>query len=208
MVRLSISILGEVSKKEAIDKVNNSNIDYLHLDVLDESMTNVNYDYDDVIKECSIPLDVHIMSYSLDDYLDKYIKLKPYTITIHTEVDNLEYYINKISIEGIKVGLAIETSTDIEVIMPYLESIDYVLVMGVELGNSGALFNNDILTKLSSLIQLKEVYNYEIGIDGGINEEVISILPSNIDILVSGSYLMRDINKNSEVLRSYDKCNR
>lgn len=205
MVKLSISILGEVDHLNTIKTINDSNIDYLHLDILDETMSSICSNEDiEIIATSKHPLDVHIMSKYPIKLIESYSLLKPEYITIHTNIENLDYMINLIKKNNVKVGLAIEVNTKIDDIMPYLSDIDLVLVMGVKIGSSGASFDSSVMEKLNNLIKLKYDNSYIVSLDGGVNDELIKLLPSGIDILVSGSYLMSDIEKNSLVLREYE----
>lgn len=205
VVKLSISILGEVDHLRSIEMINKSNVDYLHLDIIDSTMCDKCSNEDiEIISLCKKPLDIHIMSKYPMKLIETYIPLNPEYITIHSEIENVEYMINLIKKNNIKVGLAIEVDTKIDEIMPYLDEIDQVLVMGVKVGSSGSIFDENIMEKLNNLIKLKYDHSYIVSLDGGINNEIIKKLPIGIDILVSGSYLMNNIAVNSLVLREYE----
>ena len=205
MAKLSASILGIPNKIDIINQINKSNIEYLHLDIQDSTMTNITTEYniediDHSLKE----IDIHIMANNPISLINKYKVLNPKYITIHTEINNVEECINLIKSYSIKVGLAIKLDTPIETLLPYLPLVDQVLVMSVNLGASGSTFDDRVIDKLTTLIKLKEEYNYVVSIDGGINNNTIKKLPSNIDILVSGSYLTSDIINNIKVLKTYE----
>lgn len=195
---ISVSIL---SKKDdyidAINKLNDTNMTYLHLDIMDNTFTNNSSFSKEQAKQISTlnnkKLDIHLMSNDLDNILDYYIKLNPDIISIHYEINkDLDKYINKIKENNIKVGLAISPETKVNDIIDYLDIIDVVLVMSVIPGKGGQEFIKNTTNKLKELTKLKDKYNYLIEIDGGINDKTISDIKDYVDIIVSGSFIVND----------------
>lgn len=207
-MKVSVSILSIKEKLyEKIKMLNNTSMDYLHLDIMDGSFT-LNSSYSILeskkIKELTNKkLDVHIMSKNLDTIIDEYIMLKPYNITFHIENENVKEYINKIKENNIKVGLAINPETDIKLVLPYLNDIDRILIMSVNPGMGGQKFIIDSTSKVIKLNEIKDKYNFEIEIDGGINSDTIKYVKDYVDIVVSGSYITNsdDYEKNISELR-------
>lgn len=198
-MKVAVSILSEKENyKEAINKLNMTDADYLHLDIMDGSFTeSISFNIDESKKICSLSnkkLDVHIMSTNLDTIIDEYIILKPNNITFHIENKAIDKYIKKIKDNGIKVGLAINPDTNIDIILPYLDKIDIILVMSVVPGKGGQKFMKEIIPKLEKLRELQKDYSYEIEIDGGINDDTIFLVKDYADIIVSGSYITNSIN--------------
>ena len=192
---ISVSIL---SKKDdyvdSINEINNSDADFLHLDIMDNTFTDsISFDYDDS-KKISIlnnkKLDVHIMSNDLDNVLKDYIKLKPDIISFHFEATNkIKKYIDLIKKYNIKAGIAINPDTNVSDIYPYLNDIDVVLVMGVYAGKGGQKYIENTTEKLKLLKKLKDNYNYLIAVDGGINDIIVKEIKRYTDIIVCGSYI-------------------
>lgn len=198
-MKVAVSILSEKENyKEAINKLNMTDADFLHLDIMDGSFTeSISFNIDESKKICSLSnkkLDVHIMSTNLDTIIDEYIILKPNNITFHIENKAIDKYIKKIKDSGIKVGLAINPDTNIDIILPYLDKIDIILVMSVVPGKGGQKFMKEIIPKLERLRKLQKDYSYEIEIDGGINDDTIFLVKDYVDIIVSGSYITNSIN--------------
>ena len=156
-------------------------------------VTNTTWQYDDLkdVLNVNTKLDVHLMVYDLDKYIDDFIKLRPNIITFHYEATHdYSKYINIIKSSGIKVGLAIKPSTDVSEIEYLLDSIDLVLVMSVEPGFGGQKFIDNSTNKINELYELRENndFNYLIEVDGGINDTTIDKV-SNADIVVVGSFI-------------------
>lgn len=205
-MKVSVSILKEINNyKEAIEKVEESNADYLHLDILDNTYIDKKSFSYDMLKNIKYKkkLDIHLMSNNLDELIDKYSTLKPEFITIHEEVGKTINYINKIKEKGIKVGLAINPNTDIEKVYPYLELVDLILIMSVIPGKGGQSFIMDCIGKVQELKEIKDNYNFQIEVDGGINSDTIKYINLYADIVVSGSYITNsnNYNKNIEMLK-------
>ena len=201
---ISVSILSEKDNfKEAVNKINKTDANYLHLDIMDNTFTNtISFNIDESIKINELSnkkLDIHLMSNNLDTILENYIKLKPNNISIHYEIGNTLKYINKIKENNIKVGLAINPETKVNEIINYLDKIDIILVMGVTPGEGGQKYKEEVTQKLKELKQLQKDYNYKIEIDGGINNKTIKKVKEYTDIIVSGSYITNSTNYQEKI---------
>lgn len=195
-MKLSVSILSIKNNiKENILKLSKLDIDYLHIDIMDNLFVpNKTWNIDEV-KEI-VPnnykkFDVHLMVYDLDKYIKDFISLKPNIITFHLEAtNNVEKYIQIIHENNILAGISIKPNTSIESIKPYLKDIDLVLVMSVEPGFGGQKFIENSENKINELLQIKKEnnYNYLIEVDGGVNKDTMKFC-KNCDIVVVGSYI-------------------
>lgn len=194
-MEVAVSILNEkYNYEEAIQKVNDSKANLLHLDIMDNTFTSTfSFDYEEAKKICELSnkkIDIHIMSTDLDNILSDYIKLKPHMISIHYEaVENIDKYIEKIKKHNIKTSIAINPDTNVSEIYQYLENIDNVLVMSVYPGKGGQTFIEGTTFKLKELYKMKKEYSYTIEVDGGINDTTINKVNKYTDIVVSGSYI-------------------
>lgn len=199
-MKISVSILSEKQDYlNCINKINTTDSDYLHLDIMDNTFTDtISFSYDQakqIINNSDKKVEVHLMSNNLDVIIDKYIALKPYAITFHFEACNdILKYIKKIKKNGIKVGLAINPETKLSEIYQFLEDIDIVLILGVAPGSGGQVFIESVLDKIKFSKKLKNNYSYKIEIDGGMNNKTIKKVKEYADIIVSGSYITNSNN--------------
>ena len=193
-MKIAVSFLSiKDNIKEEVNKLDKLDIDFIHVDVMDNIFVpNKTMDIDgfkNILDGTLKPKDVHIMVSDVKKYVDDFSMLNPEYITYHyeTNINHMEM-INYIKSKGIKVGLSIKPNTKVEEIKELLPYIDLVLVMSVEPGEGGQIFLESAVDKVNYLYELKKDYNYVIEVDGGINLET-SKLVSNADILVVGSYI-------------------
>lgn len=205
MKEVSGSFLSNNDKFYEINRLNNSNVDYIHFDVMDgKFVSNKNImvsELPKLIDNAKKKIDIHFMVSNPDKYIEKICYYNIEYITIHYEIKNLEDYIDKIKNYGFKVGIAIKPETDIEKIYYLLDKINLVLIMSVEPGKSGQKFI-DVSDKINKLKQeiINRNLNVKISVDGGINEEVLTYV-KEADILVSSSFILSDLDRNVDILK-------
>lgn len=206
MKEVSGSFLSNNDKFYEINRLNNSNVDYIHFDVMDgKFVDNKNITISELpklIDNVKKKIDIHFMVNDPTKYIEKICYYNIEYITIHYEIKNLEDYIDKIKNYGFKVGIAIKPETDIEKIYYLLDKINLVLIMSVEPGKSGQKFI-DVSDKINKLKQeiINRKLNVKIGVDGGINEEVLTYV-KEADILVSSSFILSDLDRNVDILKN------
>ncbi|MDD6271998.1 MAG: ribulose-phosphate 3-epimerase [bacterium] len=209
-MKVSVSILSSSIKASDITKkLDMSLADYIHLDIMDgkfvENKTWTFSEVKKIISYSNLPLDVHLMVKDPLKYLEDYALLNTSYFTFHYEaVSDISKTINKIKDYGLKVGVSICPDTSIDVLFPYLKDIDQVLVMSVVPGKSGQSFIDSSLSKIRDLKAEIEKNNYKtiISVDGGINNETgVLCKESGADMLVSASYIHKDIINNVKILK-------
>lgn len=168
-------------------------------------------------KITKLPLDVHLMIENPDKFIEPFAKAGADVITFHYESiekseqttvnseqtindkDSSQFtvhsshkineLINKIHGFGIKAGMSIKPKTPAEVVFPYLNDLDMVLVMTVEPGFGGQKFMQDCAEKIP-FIKEKAPDNLIIQVDGGINAETAKTCTSyGANSLVAGNYI-------------------
>lgn len=204
-MKLSISLLSIKNRLEFIKKINDYDIDYIHIDVMDKTFVdNVAYSMEEIreINEISNKkLDVHLMVNDPFKYIDNLRDMNIEYITFHVEIDkDINKLIDIVHGMGYKCGLAINPNTNIDALEPYISNIDLILVMSVMPGYGGQLFINSIYNKLESL--RNKYKNMTISVDGGINQDNIYKLSSLVDMLVIGSYLSTETKEKVEMIRN------
>ncbi len=188
MISISIlSIKEDINKIKEIDRLG---ADYIHYDIMDNEFVPNLSDLSE-LPLLNTKKDVHLMVYDIKKYIDIYKEIKPEFITFHVEAtDNIQYYIDYIKSLNIKVGLSINPDTSIELLNPYLDQLDLILIMSVQPGFGGQKFIESSKEKLDALKVIRDInnYNYVIEVDGGVNIDTKEYCDS-ADILVVGSYI-------------------
>ena len=197
---------------KVIKELENLDISYLHLDIMDgKFVPNSTYDAEEVKnirKMTSMFLDTHLMIENPENYINSYINAGSYSITFHFEATtNVKKIIKMIKDKNLKCGISIKPKTNVDVLLPYLSEIDMVLVMSVEPGFGGQKFMDSALNKIKQLVNLRMTnhYSYLIEVDGGINNETSKLCKNaGADIIVVGTYLMNSNNK-KETIKELNK---
>ena len=165
-MKLSVSILNANNRKETIKILNNTDISYFHIDVMDGNfVSQVSLPVEETLELSKISnkkLDIHLMHSS------------PLS--------------NKIKEYGFKRGISIKPNTDINKLIPYLNDIDLILIMTVEPGQGGQPFLENSPTRIKEIKNLIKDKNILLEVDGGINDKTIKLL-KDVDIAVVGSYI-------------------
>lgn len=205
MKEISVSFLKEGDYKKYIKQINDTTANYIHFDVMDGKyveQTNLPLnELTDLIKLSNKKNDVHLMVKNPNKYIEKLSLYNIDYLTIHVEIKDFEKYLDKIISYGIKPGIAINPETKIETVYPYLTKAKLILIMGVHPGKSGQKFINTTEEKIKTLKEYikNNNLNVKVGVDGGINEEVVEKI-KEADIIVSASYILNDFS-NIEKLR-------
>lgn len=209
-MKVSVSILSSSIKPADIVKIlDNTKADYIHVDIMDgKFVKNKTWTISEIKKITSyskLPLDVHLMVENPSKYIEDYALLNTSYIAFHYEaVKDIDKMISEIKNYGLKVGIAINPETSEEVVFPYLSKIDEVLIMSVHPGKSGQSFIESTPDKIERLKEeiLRQNVKTIISVDGGINDETGNLcVQKGVDILVSASYIHKDIVNNINTLK-------
>lgn len=207
-MKISASILATPlsSLASVVPKFKPKAIDYIHMDIMDgnfvpqisfgEALT------EEVGKLTSIPLDVHLMVNNPEFHVPKYYKLKPEFITFHREATHFPIRLaEEIRKHGIKVGVALNPATPVDMIEDCLPYIDLILIMTVEPGFYGQSFVKSGLEKINRAKELIGSYPIQLEVDGGVNSENIGKLSDvGVNICVAGSAVFKAGKPNESAL--------
>ena len=202
---VSTSFLSSNNIPRDLKKLNETDTDYIHVDVMDgkfvPNKTMPFSEMKNIYKYTSKRLDVHLMVNDPTKYINDYATLNTEYITIHEEIDvDIIEMLKLIKSYGIKCGLAIKPDTLVSDLVPYLPLLDLVLVMSVEPGAGGQKFIMESEDKIKEVKILIDTYNLstKISVDGGINSETKNYC-SLCDILVSGSYIVNSLDFSKQI---------
>lgn len=195
-MQISSSILSTADKKEAINKLNNTNIDYIHFDIMDGLfVANKAFSIEEIKEYAKITnkkIDAHFMVENPIYFLNNLKDIDFDIFTFHIEVDNVDEIIKKLKKTYYKKGLAIKPNTNINTLKPYLDDIDLILIMSVEPGFGGQKFIENTYDRIKEIKEMIKDKNILLEVDGGINNSNIKSL--DVDISVVGSYITNSNN--------------
>ena len=204
MIKTSISILDcDFNNLEyEINRVNNSNSDLIHIDIMDGKFVPNNtmekFDMNKISKYSDKNFDVHLMVENPIDYITSFITPLTDYISIHLESKGIDQSLKIIKENGIKCGLAINPNTEIQKLYPFLEIIDMVIIMSVFPGKGGQKFIENTYDKVETLRNHDK--NIDISVDGGVgSSNSKTLISKGASTLVSGSYLMKSDNINNSI---------
>ena len=173
--------------------------DLVHVDVMDghfvPNLTIGPVVVEAVAKAATKPLDIHLMVENNTFFVELFAPLKPKYISFHIEEEKHPHrLIQKIRSYGISPAIVLNPHTSPSAIEYLLEDLDMVLLMSVNPGFGGQKFIPSVIRKAKELkkLILKENPNCLIEVDGGVNNENISLLKdAGVDIVVAGSYVYK-----------------
>lgn len=194
-MKLSVSILSTDNKIDYVKKLNNTKTDYIHIDVMDGLFVPDTKFSIEEIKEINNvsnkKLDIHLMVEDPIIYIEKLHNMSINNITIHIEIDkDIDNLIDKIHSLGYQARLAISPNTNVELLYPYLNKIEGILIMSVNPGKGGQEFMPNTLSRAEYIKKLNN--NLSLEIDGGVNNTNVDLIKdSGIDTIVVGSYITK-----------------
>lgn len=206
-MKITVSVLkSDFDHRKTIELVENTDAEAIHVDVMDGLFTPGHYalsiyEVKNLFENCKKPLDIHLMVEDVENYIEAFKDLNVNSFIFHAETKrNINDIIEYVHSLNIKVGLAINPETETDSVLPYLNDIEYVLVMGVVPGLGGQKLIDVTLDKAFVLkaIRSKFNFNYEIGLDGGVNNETRNRL-DDFDYLISGSYVCTSDNYQEKI---------
>ena len=195
--------------QQDIDMINQSQADWLHLDVMDGVFVpNISFGFPvlkAVAKICKKPLDVHLMIVKPEKFIQQVADLGAMMMNVHYEACvHLNRVIQEIHQAGMKAGVTLNPSTPVSMLEDVINDVDMVLLMTVNPGFGGQKFiehSIEKVKKLKSLIQ-RTGSKALIEVDGGVNAETaLRLAQAGTDVLVAGSYVFGADNPMQRILQ-------
>jgi len=203
LIASDLSIMGET-----VRSFDPAEVDLLHMDVMDgHFVPNMTFGpgyIKNIQSHTSIPLDVHLMIENPEQFVESYLALKPWAVTVHYEATRFPARLcSMIRESGCRAGISINPATPVQALFDIINYTDIVLVMSVDPGFYGQSFMPIALDRISRLKQFlvrEGLTDTIIAVDGGINlNNIASVVSAGASLVVAGNAAFRDGNVNENV---------
>ncbi len=169
--------------------------DSIHIDVMDGHFV-PNLTFGPPVIKCirpftDLPFEVHLMIDNPETFIKDYADAGADTIIFHYEATiHHDRLLTQIRELGKRAGIALNPSTDPNVLRYLLDKINVILVMTVNPGFGGQKFLNSQIVKIAQIKAMVGNRDIDIIIDGGVNLETAKLVKNaGANVLVAGAYI-------------------
>jgi len=135
--------------------------------------------------------EAHLMVTNPIPYLKPFADAGISRVIAHVECHDPREFLAEARTHEMEIGLAIDVDSDIEMIEPFLEEVDFILVMTVETGASGREFESGAVETIKTIH--RNLPDLPIAVDGGMTPETAKIvMEAGATRIVSTSYLFKN----------------
>lgn len=201
--------------EKEIKRTEESGADMIHFDVMDGVyVPNISIGFG-ILKAIrsitNLPIDVHMMTVKPEAYIGVLSESGADIVTVHTDIgdeEKIKTILMDIHSYGMMAAVALKPGVPAEAVLPYLDSVDMILVMTVEPGFSGQSFI-DMTEKIKRVRDYIGTLPISIQVDGGINAETAAkcaAAGANVFVVGNASFKSPDMKKTLADIKSAATC--
>ena len=188
--------------EEDVEMVNRY-ADLFHLDVMDGTFVpNISFGFpviEAIAQKAKKPMDVHLMIVHPEKYIERFAQVGAQMISFHLEAARADgadpaVILRAIRGLGVQAGLVINPDVPVEDLYPYLEEVDFLLIMSVFAGFGGQKFIEDTYGRIRTLKAEidRRGLRIPIEVDGGVSPaNAAELVRCGVEILVAGSSVFK-----------------
>ncbi len=192
-----------------ITMINESQADWIHVDVMDGVFVpNISFGMPvikAIKKHAQKPLDVHLMIVQPERYIEAFREVGADILSVHVEAStHLHRTVQQIKALGMKAGVAINPHSPVSLLQDVIAEIDLVCMMSVNPGFGGQKFIENTYVKVAELANLisERKSPAMIEIDGGVNQNNAGpLLEAGAHVLVAGNFVFSAANPKEVIKR-------
>src|SRR2546423_4414603 len=186
---------------DEVRRVEAAGADWIHCDIMDgHFVDNISFGpmvVEVVRKQTRLPLDVHLMIEHADHYVPRFVEAGANSITVHVEPEakhDVGKTLQQIRDAGCRTGLSLNPATSFDLLEPFLDKIDMLLVMTVHPGFGGPSFRAEQMEKVKRVADWNKsrARKIDIEVDGGIDPATARVsIENGANVLVAGTSIFR-----------------
>lgn len=146
-------------------------------------------------------LEAHLMVANPEKYIQPLVAAGFKRLIAQVEAHDPRLFLEEAHFESVEVGLAIDGPTPIEQVEPFLEELDFILIMLAEAGANGLELQSENVEKIRAIRQ--HYPDLQIAVEQGINDQTAKVVvDAGASRIVSSSYLFQNPENIEQMLKN------